>query len=90
VVINSSVTDNISPDSIGDDQLGPHSGPASYYVAAVLLPDQYKPNEPYQLGSGNTTTFNGTEYRNVPLTVAAYRYFVRAYTIGPVCLVKDV
>ena len=85
VVINVSETSNLSPDSISDDELGPHNGPGPHYVAAVLLPDQYDPDNPYQLSSNRTTTFEGISYRDVPLTVGMYHYFVRAYTIGPVC-----
>ena len=87
MVINASESDNKLPDSISDDDLRPHNGPGPYYVAAVLLRNKYNPGKPYQLGSGNTTTFEGVTYRDVPLTVGMYRYFVRAYTIGPVCQV---
>ena len=83
VVINASESNNLSPDSIGDDELGPHNGPGDHYVAAVLLPDQY--GSYYQLSSNRTTVFEGVTYTDVPLTVGEYRYFVRAYTIGPVC-----
>ena len=85
VVINASITDNELPDSISDDELAPHNGHRPYYVAAVLLPDQYKPDSPYQLSSDRVTIFDGIVYRDVPLTVGEYRYFVRTYTIGPVC-----
>ena len=87
VVINATVTDNQVPDSIRDDQLRPYNGPGQHYVAAVLLPDQYNPVNPYQLSSNRTTMFEGVTYKNVPLPVGLYRYFVRAYTIGPVCCV---
>ena len=85
VVINASESNNLLPDSIEDDDLRPHSGPGDQYVAAVLLPNQYGGS--YQLSSNGTTVFEGVTYTDVPLTVGEYRYFVRAYTIGPVCFV---
>ena len=85
MVINATETPNQSPDSIGDDDLRPYNGPGPHYVAAVILADDYDPSSPYQLSSNTTTTFDGITYKDVPLTVGKYRYFVRAYTIGPVC-----
>ena len=39
---------------------------------------------PFVLGNKSRTTFEGIEYINAPITLGTYRYFVRAYTIGPV------
>jgi len=85
VVINVTETGNIiSPDSIGDDQLVPYNGPGPYYVTAVILADQYDPSNSYQLGTRSVTIFEGKGYKNVPLLAGSYRYFIRAFTIGPV------
>ena len=67
-----------------DDQLGPHSSSALYYVAAVLLESEYNHNEPFVLGNESMTEFESVPYVNAPITLGEYRYFVRAFTIGPV------
>ena len=84
VVINATQIPNQSPDSIGDNDLRPYNGPGPHYVAAVILADDYDPSSPYQLSSDRVNYFEGAIYRDVPLTVGEYHYFVRAYTIGPV------
>ena len=85
VIINATVRDTPSTALVEIDQLGPHSPSRPYYVAAVLYPDDdYNPDIPFILGNGRNTTRGSTRYENVPITVGTYRYFVRAYTIGPV------
>ena len=85
VVVNVTDGNNVSPDSIGDDDLTPYSGPGPHYVAAVILADDYDPSSPYQLGTRGLSIFEGKGYRNVPLFAGSYRYFIRAFTVGPVC-----
>ena len=84
MVINATVSDTPSASSIDNSALGPHDSTSSFYVAAVKLHNEYNPNVPYILGNGENTTFGGIIYENVPITLGKYRYFVRAYTIGPV------
>ena len=74
----------LSAASVEDDTLYPHSPSSLYYVAAVLRPNNYHPDVPFMLGTKTNTTFEGIRYENVPLTLGTYRYFVRAFTIGPV------
>ena len=69
---------------VDNDQLGPYSPSSQYYVAAVLNRNEYNPNVPYILGNGSNSLHGYTIYENVPITIGTYRYFVRAYTIGPV------
>ena len=69
---------------LNDDRLGPYSSSARYYVAAVLLGREYNHNEPFVLGNGSMTEFESVSYLNAPITIGEYRYFVRAFTIGPV------
>ena len=84
VVINATISDTPSALSIDNSALGPHDSTSEYYVAAVKQRNQYDPDVPYTLGNGENTTFEDTRYENVPITLGKYRYFVRAYTIGPV------
>ena len=84
MVINATIADTPSAASIDNNQLRPHSTSSQYYVAAVLLRSEYNPNVPFILGNGENTIFEGIRYENVPITIGIYRYFVRAYTIGPV------
>ena len=85
MVINATVSDTPSALSIDNSALGPHNIISNlYYVAAVKRHNEYNPDAPYILGNGENTTFDGIEYENVPITLGKYRYFVRAYTIGPV------
>ena len=84
MVINATISDTPSASSIDNSALGPHDSTSDYYVAAVISHDEYKPNVPYILGAGECTTFEAITYENVPITLGTYRYFVRAYTIGPV------
>ena len=69
---------------VDNDRLGPHSPSSQYYVAAVLYRNEYSPDVSFILGNGRITTRGSTIYENVPITIGTYRYFVRAYTIGPV------
>ena len=82
-MINVTESDIVSVANI--DDLFPHGTPRPYYVAAVLK-DEYDPTKPFVLGDGKNTTFEGISYINVPISLGTYRYFVRAYTIGPVSL----
>ena len=84
VVINATLGDILSITLVDNNELGPHRPFSSYYVAAVISQDNYNPDEPFILGDGTNTTFDNTRYQNVPITLGIYRYFVRAYTIGPV------
>ena len=85
MIINASVANIQSTILVeDDDQLGPYSPSSPYYVAAVLTPNEYAPDVPYELGNGATTVFEGIRYENVPITIGTYRYFVRAYTVAPV------
>ena len=74
----------MSSANIPNDQLVPHSSSTQYYVAAVLLQSEYNYNESFVLGNESITEFEGISYVNAPITIGDYRYFVRAYTIGPV------
>ena len=67
-----------------NSNLGPHGSFSRYYVVAVIKKDEYNHDEPFVLGNESRTTFEGITYINVPITLGTYRYFVRAYTIGPV------
>ena len=78
------MVDTASIASVDNDQLRRHSPSSRYYVAAVLYRNEYNPNVPFILGDGRNTTRGSTRYENVPITIGIYRYFVRAYTIGPV------
>ena len=82
MVINATVHNTPSTALVENE--GPHSPTSPYYVAAVLIPNEYDPDVPFVLGNGEITTFNGTRYDNVPITLGTYRYFVRAYTVAPV------
>ena len=82
--MNVTETSSVPPETLNDDQLKPHRGPAFVHVAAVLTSSKYDPSEPYTLGSYISTFFEGTTYINTPLTVGKYHCFVRAFTIGPV------
>ena len=85
VMINVTESSPVQPDTVGDDQLKPYSGPESLvYVAAVLTSDEYDPSQPYTLGSFTSTFFEGVTYNNTPPTVGQYHCFVRAFTIQPV------
>ena len=84
VIINATVCDIPSTILVEDDQLGPHNPTSPYYVAAVLIPNEYDPDVPFVLGNGAISIFDGIRYENVPITVGTYRYFVRAYTVAPV------
>ena len=84
MIINATVRDIPSTALVDNDQLGPHSPSSQYYVAAVLYQNEYSPNVPFILGNGSNTLHGSTIYENVPITIGTYRYFVRAYTIGPV------
>ena len=84
MIINATLQDTLSAASVEDDTLYPHSPSSLYYVAAVLRPNNYHPDVPFMLGTKTNTTFEGIRYENVPLTLGTYRYFVRAFTIGPV------
>ena len=85
MIINASVNNLMSTALVeDDDRLGPYGSSSSYYVAAVLYPNEYDPGVPFVLGDGITTVFEGRSYENVPITIGTYRYFVRAYTIAPV------
>ena len=78
------MSDTPSTVLVNNDELGRHSPSSQYYVAAVLNQNEYNPNVPFILGNGRNTTRGSTRYENVPITIGTYRYFVRAYTIGPV------
>ena len=82
MVINATVRDTPSTALVENE--GPHSPTSPYYVAAVLYPNEYDPDAPFVLGDGEITTFGRMTYRNVPITLGTYRYFVRAYTVAPV------
>ena len=84
MIINVTVNDMLSAVSVENDMLRPHNSSRSYYVAAVLRPNEYRPAMPFVLGNSRNTSFDGIRYQNVPLTLGTYRYFVRAVTIGPV------
>ena len=84
MVINASLSDTISSANIPNNRLVPHSSSTQYYVAAVLSDNEYNHNEPFVLGNESITEFEGSSYVNAPITIGDYRYFVRAYTIGPV------
>ena len=84
VVINATITDTPSVELVENDDLGPHSSYSRYYVAAVILSDNYNHDEPFVLGNESKTVFEGVEFTNAPITLGTYRYFVRAYTVGPV------
>ena len=88
VIINATVQDTLSAASLEDDMLRPHNSSRPYYVAAVLRPNEYRPAMPFVLGNSRNTSFEGIRYQNVPLTLGTYRYFVRAFTIGPVSSYK--
>ena len=83
-IINATVQDTLSAVLLEDDMLHPHNSSRPYYVAAVLRPNEYRPAMPFVLGNSRNTSFEGIRYQNVPLTLGTYRYFVRAFTIGPV------
>ena len=85
MVINATVSDTPSASSIDNSALGRHGSLSDlYYVAAVKSRNEYNPDVPYILGTGECTTFEAITYGNVPITLGTYRYFVRAYTFGPV------
>ena len=85
VVINATVSDTPSASSVDNSALGRHGSLSDlYYVAGVKSRNEYNPDIPYILGDGECTTFEVITYENVPITLGTYRYFVRAYTIGPV------
>ena len=84
MVINVTSNNGPSASSIDNSALGPHGSTPDYYVAAVKPRNKYNASVPYTLGNGENTTFEGITYKNVPITLGEYRYFVRAYTIGPV------
>ena len=84
MVINVTSNNEPPPSSIDNSALGPHDSTSSFYVAAVKSHDEYDPDVPYILGNGENTTFEDIRYENVPITLGKYRYFVRAYTVGPV------
>ena len=84
VVINASLSNTVSSANIPNDRLVPHSSSTQYYVAAVLLQSEYNYNESFVLGNESMTVFEGVSYVNAPITIGEYRYFVRAYTVGPV------
>ena len=74
----------MSSANIPNNRLGPHSSSAQYYIAAVLSRSEYNYNESFVLGNESITEFEDVSYVNAPITIGEYRYFVRAYTIGPV------
>ena len=74
----------MSSANIPNNQLVPHSSSTQYYVAAVLLGSEYNHNEPFVLGNESITEFENVAYVNAPITLGEYRYFVRAFTVGPV------
>ena len=76
--------DAVTAENVDDDELKPYGVPNQYYVAAVVQRGDYDANVPYILGDGSNTTFDGIRYTNAPIRLGTYRYFVRAYTIGPV------
>ena len=84
VVINASLSHTVSSANIPNNRLGPHSSSARYYIAALLLQSEYNHNQPFVLGNESMTEFEGVPYVNAPITIGEYRYFVRAYTVGPV------
>ena len=84
MVINVTIGDILSPSSVNNNDLVPHSSSSQSYVAAVILSDNYNHDEPFVLGNESRTMFEGIEYVNAPITLGTYRYFVRAYTVGPV------
>jgi len=86
-VINATKSDIFSTTNIEEEDLGPHAISKEYYVAAVLSSAEYDPASPFVLGDGKNTIFDGILYTNVPISLGTYRYFVRAYTIGPVSLI---
>ena len=90
MVINATLRDTPSALFIDNSALGPHDSTSDYYVAAVKLRNEYNPDAPYILGNGENITFEGIRYENVPITLGKYRYFVRAYTIGPVSQIYNV
>ena len=84
MIINATLQDTLSAALVEDDMLRPHDPSRLYYVAAVLRPNNYCPAMPFMLGTKTSTSFERIRYQNVPLTLGTYRYFVRAFTIGPV------
>ena len=76
MVINATISDTPSALSIDNSALGPHDSTSDYYVAAVKLRNEYNPDVPYILGAGEYTTFEGIVYKNVPISLGKYRYFV--------------
>ena len=84
MVINASLSDTISSANIPNNLLAPHSSSTHYYCAAVLLGSEYNHIEPFVLGNESLTEFEGVSYVNAPITLGEYRYFVRAFTVGPV------
>ena len=85
MIINATSEDTLSAMLVEDNALRRSYNPLNpYYVTAVLQENDYSPDAPFVLGDNRSTSFDDITYRNVPLTLGTYRYFVRAVTIGPV------